>query len=109
MIDCLPIGVDLLDGGAREQSAFGSAVHRSNGLVVGVKQEGVLFVVPVVVGGAWFEDKLLVEPCRVCEVPFQWADFGHRLDDQVFGFESFAEVIARGSRSHIMREDAGTI
>lgn len=66
-------------------------------------------MVPAVVGGAWFEDKLLVEPCRVCEVPFQGADIGHRLDDQVFGFESLAEVFARGSRIHIMRENASTI
>ena len=84
-------------------------MHRANGLVVGVKEEGVLLVMPAVAGCAWFENELLIEPCGMSQVPFQRADIRHRLDDKVFRLKVITQSFADRSRINKTLEQTGAI
>ncbi len=91
LVDPLAVLHHLLDCRPGQQSPLGTAVHGTDGVVVGVEQEAELVVVKSVARQRLLKHELLEEPGGVREVPFDRTRIGHRLHDVVFRRERLGE------------------
>ena len=66
-------------------------MHITRGVIVRVKEIGVLRDFGVITRTELFEDKRLEEPRCVSEVPFCRANVGHRLHDAIFWLQACAQ------------------
>ena len=81
----------------RDQATTRTAVHRADGIVIGIEQisiSGGQF--PLFARGP-LQNKRIKEPTGVRQVPFGRARIGHGLDDVVFGLQRLAERLGEGA------------
>ena len=70
-------------------------MHVAGGVVVGVKEVGVLRHLRLVTGQENFQDEGLKKPAGMREMPFGRADVGHRLHDEIFRLQRFAKTMRK--------------
>jgi hypothetical protein len=82
-------------------------VHIARGVVIRIKEEGVLRDFRAVARHPDFDDERLEEPGRVREMPLRRADVGHRLHDEIFRLQIPAE--AGAEVPHLLKTVAQTL
>ena len=85
VVDMGTIGEDALGGRARQKSALGARMARTQTLVIGVEAIIEALVEEAIAVEVRLQHEILEEPCDVREVPFGGARIVHRLDHHVLG------------------------
>src|SRR6516164_6177055 len=89
-----PIVKRLTESRSRDESAFGTAVHFTRGVIVRVEQVSVLRMYRCVVRQSLLENKGLEKPAGVRQMPFRGAYLRHGLNNAILGLERLAELFA---------------
>src|ERR1043166_1244971 len=72
-------------------------MHGARSVVVGIEEISVFGNGVAITGFPFFQDEGFEKPGRVGEMPFRGTDFGHRLQDAIFGREIFGQPCAEVS------------
>ena len=93
-INMAPIFKRLTQSRSRDESAFGTAVHFTRGVIVRVEQVSVLRMYRCVVRQSLLENKGLEKPAGVRQMPFRGAYLRHGLNNAILWLERLAELFA---------------
>jgi hypothetical protein len=79
-------------------------MHCAGGVVIGIKQKRIFRDRRRISGDKFLEHEGLEKPGRMREMPFRWANIGHRLHDTVFRFKIARQQF--GKIAHIAKTRA---
>ena len=108
LVDVSTVGVDLRHGGSREQPALRARPIAGLGLlVVGIEQMVEALVEHAVTGQKGLEQKGLVEPGHMRQVPFRRAGLDPGLQPVVLHHQRLAQALGERSNAAIIIDQAG--
>src|SRR5205823_9602260 len=97
--------IGLFDGRTRNDSSPRTAMHRTDGVVVGIEKISIFggtLVAAVRMRG--LNDKIIKEPTGMRQMPLGRAGVWHGLDDVILDFERLTQLFREGSHLAITLE-----